>query len=214
MSEVAMRFGKLLLIAGVLAPLCYFAVLGTGTLYYPGYNHVTQYASELGSAASAHPEIFNYGVITAGALAVISSLGFGLALGRISKGFVAAGLTALAVAAWGAGMIMGGMFPMPDERHGGYGVILLSHIGPLTAAWALWRAKGMGLLKTYLLVDFLAMVALFAIMMGVGQLVHRADVGLWQRAYALVMIPWIGILAAALIRRREPAAPAEAALAA
>jgi hypothetical protein len=44
------------------------------------------------------------------------------------------------------------------------------------------------------------MAAMLAVMMGVGHLVTRANVGLWQRANALSMFPWLGIAAWALWR--------------
>jgi hypothetical protein len=52
------------------------------------------------------------------------------------------------------------------------------------------------------------MIVMLAVMMGVGGLVTRQNVGLWQRANALAMFPWIGIAA---WRLRGASAPAPAA---
>jgi hypothetical protein len=82
---------------------------------------------------------------------------------------------------------------MPDERHGGYGLGLGIHVGPLLLALALWKHKPLAALTVYLIVTALLMIVLFAIMMGVGGLVTRANVGIWQRTYVLFMLPWIGV---------------------
>jgi hypothetical membrane protein len=191
---------RTLLRLAFLGPLLYFAAVIAGSLFYPGYSQATQYASELGAAQAPHPEIFNDGIIAGGVLGVIGALGFFLALARTGR-WLAALLAALSVALWGASMIMGGMFPMPDERHGGFGVGMAVQLAPLFFLWALWGERGRGGLKAFLLLDFLAMTAGFLVMMGIGQLVTHANVGLWQRAYALAMMPWMSIVAWALLAR-------------
>jgi hypothetical membrane protein len=210
-----MSFERLLLRLAFLAPLLYFAAIAAGSLFYPGYSQVTQYASELGSSQAPYPQIFNWGIIGAGVLGMLGAVGFFLALARGGR-WLGSLLAALSVAAWGFSMIMGGLFPMPDERHGGFGVGLAVQAAPLFFVWALWSARGRGALKAFLVLDFLAMTAGFVIMMGVGGLVTHANVGLWQRAYALAMMPWMSIVAWSLLarplgRRRE--APADFALA-
>jgi hypothetical membrane protein len=191
---------RLLLRLALLSPLLYFAAVIAGSFFYPGYSQATQYASELGAAQAPHPEIFNYGIIAGGVLGVIGAVGFFLALSRTGR-WLAALLAAVSVALWGASMIMGGLFPMPDERHGGFGVGMAIQLAPLFFIWALWSERGRGGLKAFLLLDFLAMTVGFVIMMGVGQLVTHANVGLWQRAYALAMMPWMSIVAWSLLAR-------------
>lgn len=51
------------------------------------------------------------------------------------------------------------------------------------------------------------MTALFAVMMGVGGLVTRGNVGLRQRGNALASIPWLGIVAYALRSGRRSDRP-------
>jgi hypothetical membrane protein len=200
----------------VVGPLAYFAGILAGVATYPGYDLKTQYASELGASGAPHPELFNDAIIFGGALGVISAAGFFTALCRRRAGWLSAGLAALSIAAWGASMIFGGLFPMPDPRHGGFGLGLLIQLGPLFFLWALARTRGLGLFKVFLAIDFVATNALFAIMMGMGHLVHRADVGLWQHAFALTMMPWITIAALVLmsdagVRKADRAAVASAA---
>lgn len=195
-----MSVERSLLKLALVAPLLYFAAVIVGGLFYPGYSHVTQYASELGSATATWPQIFNYGIIAAGALGILGGLGLFLALRRTGR-WLGAALAGLSVAAWGFSMIMGGAFPMPDERHGGFGVGLAVQVAPLFFVWALWGERGRGGLKAFLVLDFLLMTAGFVVMMGIGGLVTHANVGLWQRAYALTMMPWISIVAWALFAR-------------
>lgn len=190
-----------LLSFGIAVPILYLLALVLGSAFYPDYSHVTRYASELGAAESPHPWIFNSGIVAAGLAALLAGPGFAVALRRLESDRLPAVLSGLAVSLWGVAMVLGGAFPMPDPRHGGFGLGLGLQVAPLLLLWGLRRAPGAGRLRLFLLVVFLAMAALFAVMMGVGGLVTRANVGLWQRGNALASIPWIGIVAYALRRR-------------
>ncbi len=196
-----MRASRTLLALGIAVPVLYFAALLAGAASYSGYSHVTQYASELGGPGATRPWIFNSGIVAAGFAAALSGFGFFLALRQLGGGRVPAVLSGLAVSLWGVAMVLGGLFPMPDERHGGFGLGLGLQVAPLLILAGLRRAPDSGRLRVFLVVVFLAMAAFFAVMMGVGGLVTRANVGLWQRGNALVSIPWLGIVAYALRRR-------------
>ncbi len=196
-----MRSPRHLLSFGIAVPILYLLALVLGSAFYPGYSHVTRYASELGAAEAPHPWIFNSGIVAAGVAALIAGPGLVLALHRLGSDRLPAVLAGLAVSLWGVAMVLGGSFPMPDPRHGGFGLSLGLQVAPLFLLWGLRRAPDSGRLRTFLVVVFLAMTALFAVMMGVGGLVTRANVGLWQRGNALASIPWIGIAAYALRRR-------------
>lgn len=191
---------KLGLMAGVLVPVLYYGALIGGGLSWAAYSHVTQYASELGSAAAPHPEYFNWPIMAAGALAVVSSLGFFAALRERGGGAVPSFLAGLCVALWGVAFVMGGMFPMPNELHNAFGLALAIQLAPLFMLWALTKAEAPKL-KLLLVVTFLAALALILVMFNVGDLnlVRKANVGLWQRAYSLSVIPWIGLAAWALM---------------
>jgi len=198
-----MRLASMLLKAGLLVPVFYYGVLIVGGLMWPGYNHITQYASELGSAAAPKPEIFNYGIIATGVSALIGALGMFLAMRRLGSGLIMPALTAVAIGLWGASMIMGGLHPMPDPLHNGYQMGLAILAAPLLMFLALADRGDMSGLKSFLILTLLAMAALFAVMMNIGELnlVKQSNVGLWQRAYSLASIPWIGIAALCLDQR-------------
>ncbi len=198
-----MRSPRHLLSFGIAVPILYFLALLLGSAFYPGYSHVTRYASELGAAEAPHPWIFNSGIVTAGVAALLAGPGFAFALRRLGSDRLPAVLTGLTISLWGVAMVLGGSFPMPDPRHGGFGLGLPLLVAPLFLLWGLRHTPDAGRLRLFLLVVFLAMTALFAVMMGVGGLVTLANVGLWQRGNALASIPWIGIVAYALRRRIE-----------
>jgi hypothetical membrane protein len=197
----ATRVERALLAAAVLVPVFYYTALLATPLFWPAYSHVRQYASELGSAASPRPGLFNGFIMAAGVAAILAGGGFFLALKRLGGRTLPSVLAGLAVSLWGIAFIMGGAFPMPDPRHNGFGLALAMHLVPLFMLWAL---KGTPLRSLRLLAAtvFAVSAVLILIMFDVGglHLVRRANVGLWQRAYSLSAIPWIGIAAILMLR--------------
>jgi len=192
---------RALLIAGVMVPVFYYTALLVTPLFWPGYSHVRQYASELGSADSPRPELFNCTIVAAGVAAMLASAGFALALKRIGGRLLPSLLAGVAVFLWGVSFVMGGLFPMPDPRHGGFGLALAMHLVPLFMLWALAGAHAPRL-KWFIVAVFVVSTALIVVMFGAGGLVRRANVGLWQRAYSFSAIPWLGVVSAALLRRQ------------
>lgn len=203
-----MRTTPWLLGAGIAVPILYLAALMLGAAFFPGYSHVTRYASELGGPEATVPAIFNTGIIAMGVAGVLAGVGYARALRELGSGSLPAMLSGVTIALWGVAMILGGAYPMPDDRHGGYGLGLGLQVAPLLVLWGLRRAPGLRAPKCFLVVIFVVMTVMISIMMGVGELVTRANVGLWQRANVLASIPWIGIVAywlrQALAARRRP----------
>ena len=197
------RLHRPLLAAGVAVPVVYYANLLVCSMLYPGYDHARQWVSELGSASARYPGLFNGVLVLMGLLGVAAGPGFGWALRRHGAGRVVSVLVTLLVAGFGVAMVMGGLFPMPDPRHNGYGLAMGLLLVPPLMAWGLRKRPELRGLRIFLLANWVAMVLLFAILMGVGALVTRANVGLWQRAFSLTMFPWIGIAAWMLMPRRD-----------
>jgi hypothetical protein len=198
---------KKLLTAGlVAAPVLYYFALFAGAATYPGYDHVTRYASELGAADAPYPWLFNYSIIAMGVATLLGAVGLALSLRDLSGKWTWAVLAAVALALWGASMVMGGLFPLPDERHGGFGMGLAEPLAPLFVLLALLGVPRSGAMKTFLAVVFVGSLVLLAIMMGVGELVRRSNVGLWQRANTAFAIPWTAVLGLWLILRKPQAA--------
>ena len=178
----------------VAVPLLYYLALFGGALAYPGYSHVTQYASELGAAGAPYPGLFNNSIIAAGLAAILGGYALLAGLPRIGGIRLWAALAAITLALWGVAMVIGGMFPMPDERHGAYGLALAGQLTPLFTLLAIRGVGDAGAFKLFLAVIFLVSTALLAIMMGVGELVTLRNVGLWQRAYSGSSIAWLAVL--------------------
>lgn len=192
---------RALLKLGIAAPLLYFGTLVAASLTWPGYSHVTQYASELGSAAAPQPWIFNAGIVATGIAGLLGGVGVGRSLAAEGRR-ISGALAGAALAAWGAGMIFGGLFPMPNPLHNGFGLVMGVTLLPPLLLVALRGRAGRGF-ALFLVAWFVATAAMLAVMFGVGSLVTRANVGLWQRGLAVAMIPGIGVAAAALLRRRR-----------
>lgn len=198
-----------ILTGGLLAaPALYYFGLLAGAATYPGYDHATRYASELGAADAPYPWLFNGSIIGAGVAAILGAAGLAMMLRRISGGWGWASAAGVVLALWGVSMIMGGLFPMPDERHGAFGLGLVEPLAPLFSLAALWRApKGAGM-KTFLAFVFAGSVIVLAIMMGVGGLVRLDNVGIWQRINSGFAIPWMAVLGAWLMTRPAQAGDA------
>lgn len=192
-----MRFW--LLLSGVIAPAIYVALAMAGPLLWPGYDLSTRMISELGMAEAPLDVVFNLGLMVAGSLTVLFSLGLFGELRRRGADGVTAGLAGLAVAVFGGSLVVGGVFPLPDERHLAWGAGFALQAAPLLTLLALRKAAGLTGLKIFLGVVFVAANALLAVMFGVGDLVSQDNLGLWQRAYGLAMFPWIGVTALALM---------------
>lgn len=186
---------------GMLVPILYFGTLIVSSLLYPGYSHVRQYASELGAAGARYPDVFNSGIVLAGLATLVALTGFGRVLRALGAGRALTVLFLVTLGAYGIGMMMGGLFPMPDPRHGAFGLGFGIHLAPAFLVAALWRADDHRALRIYLIATVVAGTVMLAIMMGVGGLVTRANVGIFQRIYALVNIPWIGVASYVLAGR-------------
>jgi hypothetical membrane protein len=198
-----MRWDTLLARFAVAVPILYFGTVLVAAATWPAYSHVTRYASELGGPEAPHPAIFNIGIIVMGAVCVLSALGLHSTARRFGGRPLFVFLAALCVALFGVAMVMGGSFPMPDERHGAFGLGFAQVFAPLFLALALRGRAGLSSLNALLVASFVLMVATMVVMMGVGHLVTRANVGLWQRGNALAMFPWMAFAGSALASRSE-----------
>lgn len=193
-----------LLLAGVAVPFLYFGTIIVASATWPAYSHVTQYVSELGSADAPHPSLFNAGILATGMAGLIAGAGmlrWFVAAGRP----IAGGIAGMSLMAWSVGMLFGGWFPMPDPRHNGYGLVMGIVLLAPSLLIALRGRIGPGV-RLFVASWFLATILLLAVLFGIGSLVTRANVGLWQRALAVAMIPGIGVICA-MLAARTPVSP-------
>lgn len=192
-----MRFW--LLLSGVVAPTIYVALAMAGPLLWPGYDLSSQMVSELGLAEAPRDAVFNIGLMLAGSLTVLFGLGLFAELRRRGADVATASLAGLAVAVFGGAIVVGGVFPLPDEQHMAWGAGFAAQVAPLLTLVALRKVTGLLGLKVFLAVVFVAVNALLAVMFGVGDLIGEDNLGLWQRAYGLAMFPWTAVVALALM---------------
>lgn len=185
-------------------PALYFGTLVLAAMLDPGYSHMAQFASELGSHSARYPMVFNAGTLMGGVAGLAAALGVHRGLRSVGTGHVLALLLALAVAANGVAFLFGGWFPLPDHRHTAGNLGLLVLLGSPLAAVALRRApcerRGISL---FLILNTVAGFALLAVMFGAGDLVSRANIGMWQRGFALAAYPWMAVVGWALLRWRR-----------
>lgn len=200
------RRERILLLAGIAVPIIYFGTLILAGFFFPGYSHATQFASELGGPDAPIPQIFNTGIMILGVVGIASGFGFFYALRALTGKAGLALMTGLCVGLFGIAMIMGGVFSMPDPRHGAFGLGLALHGGPLFLLLAVRTRTELRALNVYLAIILVLMVVLIAVLMGVGGLVTSGNVGIFQRAYALASFPWIGIASYVLVKELGAAA--------
>jgi hypothetical membrane protein len=155
---------KMLLGALISVPIFYYFALIAGAATYPGYSHVTRYASELGAADAPHPALFNIPIIIGGIAALLGAFGLALALRDLSGRSTWAMAAGIALALWGMSMVMGGMFPMPNNLHGGFGLGLLGPLVPVFALLALRNVPDTRGIKMFLAFIFVGSIIVLAIM--------------------------------------------------
>ncbi len=186
-------------------PLLYYGVQVVAAPFFPDFSVLGTIASELGSDRSTRPWVFNAGAILAGIAAIVGSIGLQRALRRLGTHPIVAWLTLLAVAGTGLSLIWGGIYPLPDPRHGGHpslGIAILAV--PFVLSLALWRLGVSRAIKAYLIATIVLLLVLLPMMM-IGLNMHAYD-GLLQRIFALTIFVPISV-AALVLARRIGAAP-------
>ena len=188
---------------GMAVPLLYFGTQLLAAPFFPGYRFVTQVASILGSDLALHPWIFNLGAMLTGVLQLLAALGFLLAFMALRVHPMLTGLTVIAMTLGGLGSVIAGVFPLPDPRHGAWGIgapgLILS---PLLLTLALWKQATRGL-QIYLVLSLLALGVLVLVRMGVIQMDLSSSEGLFQRLLVLAVLPQVGVGAWFLTQRLE-----------
>ncbi|MCR5872744.1 DUF998 domain-containing protein [Phenylobacterium sp. J426] len=193
-------------------PVFAAAAVAAATLAYPDFNHARQYLSELGGATAPQPMIFNLGVLTAGLMAGLAGIGFGLAIQRLTGARIAGALVAIVFILAGYGLVAAAIFPWPDPRHLAINLALGIQLAPLLLLWSLRSTRDMAGLKWFLAAAFLAMGVLTVITkhLVMPGLVNDANVGWWERSYAVILVGWVAVAAWLLDRKLKGPAAAQA----
>lgn len=210
-AHVKFRRRRIFLAIGVFAPVLALLAVGLAILAYPGFDNARQYLSELGNESAQAPMIFNAGVFVAGVMAGFAGLGFGLAVSAVTGRRIVGGLIASVFILAGAGLAASMVFPYPDPRHQIINLALGIQIAPVLLLWGLAGTRDMPRLKVFLVLTFVIMTALTVIThhLVMPGLVNPSNVGWWERAFALVLVVWVGVAALVLGRRLHRDAAAE-----
>ena len=197
------RRRRFLLRIGIAAPILAYVSVGVAALTWPGFDHATQYISELGGEAAPHPAIFNVGVLVSGVGAGVAGIGFGLSVLALGGARISAAIIALCFGLAGVGLVLSSLYPWPDPRHLAINLGLGIQLAPLAMVWALRRIEDMGRLRAFLLAVFAVMAVLTVLTKHLifKGLVNDDNVGWWERAFAIVLVGWTGIAAYVLERR-------------
>lgn len=202
---------RVLLACGIAAPLLAFATTALAMAANPRFNLATQYLSELGGASARAPQIFNAGVLIAGIMAGLAGVGFGLSILTLTRSRWIAVLTAALFVIAGWGMVQSAIFHWPDRRHLAINLALGIQLAPVLLLWGLWPRRDLSRLKLFLALVFAAMAVLTVLTKHLlfPGVVNDANVGWWERAYAIVLVGWVGVAAFVLERtlQREAAGP-------
>jgi hypothetical membrane protein len=183
----------------IAVPLLYYGVQVVAAPFFPDFSVLGTIASELGSDRSTRPWVFNAGMILTGIAALVGSIGLQRALRRLGAHPIVAWLTLLAVAGTGLSALWGGIYPLPDPRHGGHpslGIAILAV--PFVLSLALWRLGVSRAIKAYLIATIVLLLVMLPMMM-IGLNMHAYE-GLLQRIFALTIFVPIGVAAFVLAR--------------
>ena len=191
-----------LLLVGVAAPILALVAVLIAAVSYAGFDHARQYLSELGGETVAHPWIFNFGVLTAGVMTGVAGIGFGLAVVILTRSPVSAVLVGLLFVLAGIGLVMSSLYPWPDPRHMAINLGLGIQLAPVFLLVALRQSLELTRLKRFLLGVFVLMAVLTVLTKHLvfPGTVNDFNVGYWERAFAIVLVGWVGV-AAHLMRR-------------
>ncbi len=165
--------------------------------------------SELGSLVAidqAHPWIFNDGVIVTGTVLFVGSFGIDAALRRNGRNVILRVLLLLMMTVVAGSTAMVGLFPWPDQRHGGPdpfggpGVVAVAFLlTPVLLTLAMWKS-GDRILRACLLGNIVLLVALTLVRSNVTGVVRGGpSEGLVQQLFAVVTYLPIGLCSAYLL---------------
>ncbi len=192
-----------LLAVGVAAPaVAFFSVL-IAAFAYTDFNHARQYLSELGGATAVYPAIFNIGVMVAGIMTGAAGIGFGLAIRLLIRSPVSGILVALLFVLAAVGLVVSSLYPWPDPRHLAINLGLGIQLAPLFLIFALRVDGETSRLRRFLIFVFMLMAALTVLTKHLvfPGTVNDFNVGYWERAFAIVLVGWVGV-ASWLLRNR------------
>lgn len=197
---VRSRLTIVLLGFGVVAPVLYFGAQLVCGLMTDGYSFVQEAASDLGTSDRPYHRLFNLAALATGCSLFGGGIGLLLVSTRPTRHRVATVIVAVCCLSAGAAAVAAGLYPLPDERHGGGPIGAGLFVAPFAVAFALrdrvrWRP--------YLGVDIAVFVA-------GGAILSRGDpaiAGLGQRLLAAAVFPALALMCGLALRAESVRTP-------
>ena len=174
---------------GIAMPFLYFSSQFVAALLFPGYNFLSQSASQLGSDLARYPSVFNIGAILTGSATLIASWGFLRGLKRFGTPRTLTWITAATIAVSALMHVWAGVFPMPNPRHGQNPFQIATVALPILIGASVWKGVRAPV-KLYFVATVLALAALMADLVPLDRQVYD---GLFQRLLALAVFPPLAI---------------------
>ncbi len=191
-----------LLACGVAAPVLAIGTTLLATAVNPDVDPARRYLSELGGAAARTPWIFNVGVFVSGVMAGLAGVGFGMAVADLGRARIIGVLVGATFVLSGIGLTQAALYPWPDPRHLAINLALGIQLAPVMMHLGLWRRRGLPGLKGFLSAAFGLMAILTALTkhLILPSVVNDGNVGWWERAFAIVLVGWVGVASVLLDR--------------
>jgi hypothetical membrane protein len=177
----------LLLGLGVASPVLYFGAQLICGLLTDGYSFMREAASDLGTSDRRYHRLFNSAALATGCSLVCGGIGLLLISRRPIRSRAATVVVALCCLSAGAAAVTAGLYPLPDDRHGGGPIGAGMFVAPFAVAVALRRHRR---LRPYLIVNIAAFVAGGAILGGGDPEIA----GLGQRLLAGAVFPALAVV--------------------
>jgi len=194
---------QLFLGIGIAIMIIYLLNLFVLAALSPDYSHMRHLVSHLGTTYFPYHNIFNAVIILIGLLYIPTGMGFYFSIKRITGRKVLAVVIGITVGIFSINAFFGGFYPLPDPRHGGYGIGFIHFLTPVLLAWAFWKVQGARFFIFYQFISLTLMIIVILIMIGVGGLASGTNAGLIQRLQILAWIPWFSYVCYWLIRHKS-----------
>ena len=199
---------RVLALGGVIAPVWLATVVAFCASLRPGYDHLTQFVSELGASGTPNAALMNYGgFLPTGACLVALGIAMRAGLPRARTTRIAAVLVLL----FGSGVFASGLAqcdPGCPQRGAspegllheilGPGSFLCAMVGAALLGWGLRGRDGWSALqRTSIVASALGLCFFIGLATSVET---RAWTGLWQRALVATLFLWAAVVGTRLFR--------------